>query len=614
MATIFSGVKFLVIGVTAKQHQIISKNIALQKGSLLDINNIIQLHAPATCTSSSSIMKKRKHGSNKIIDNFVQSCKPNSSWNLNINSNMPSFSKHYANLETKSNNVCSSHNDGMNTSFDVINFLNEECHYIICDTRSISIGNLSVCLKSHLDELVNLNVPVVHTSWLTSCINQNTRLSIDNYVVRISHSTGEGIDAEIKDVISFIKPSSENDSKCGDRIGAQLTTAVAAVPSSIASSSSNGSTALPSNISDDKDISHQIDTNSSKAIICSRRIVHSDTKDMLDVVAAAALCRHRHVPMLDFDYLTDIERIFLTPGSRSSEASQGSSSVCSATSSTDTSSQCHQWYEHKNMMFRLSPFSPRRFAKRTSRSAAVAQHWSMEYVGFDMDGTLIRTKSGKKFPTDVVLDWTLWSPTYTPLPTSTRSVASYFSPAVRVDTTGKVPVVACDVTISNSSTSTSTNRPQENLVLAKLKNILLVQKKSVLIVSNQNGVQIGKLSRKDLMTKIDSIVAEIYRYVFDTSSKEADAGGADASSAVDRSECGSVDVVCSIADGLCRKPCTGSYDWFRCVREQQMKSHLATQSSGVDADAVQALVTDNNSGVTETATVNMTLFVGDAGA
>jgi bifunctional polynucleotide phosphatase/kinase len=101
------------------------------------------------------------------------------------------------------------------------------------------------------------------------------------------------------------------------------------------------------------------------------------------------------------------------------------------------------WIKHKSILYR--------FAERSKEQILHANG----IIGFDLDGTLIKTKSGKKFAndSDYVNDWMLWDP--------------------RV-------------------TSVLRQKHDEGHIIA--------------VISNQNGLEKGHLSIEQLQAKMDGVL------------------------------------------------------------------------------------------------------------
>lgn len=119
-------------------------------------------------------------------------------------------------------------------------------------------------------------------------------------------------------------------------------------------------------------------------------------------------------------------------------------------------------------------------------------HAGNEVVAFDMDGTLIKTKSGKKFPV-YEGDWMLWDPTV-------------------------------------------------KTVLHQLHK----DKKHLIIISNQNGITVSKVSKQSIQAKVDKIIQVI---------------GVP------------MDFICAIEDDRFRKPRTGMWEFVQQARFPQLSSN-----------------------------------------
>ena len=584
MPRLFHHTKFIIIGVSVKQYQIIVKNISREEGTVLSIDDIASSFSIDTgecgdiissTNSSAPLINKRDHlgnPKNKIVDSFIQSCSGNSSNKFNLNTN---------------DRKCEDHYDSR--SLAIINFLNKECQYILCEKKNISPTYLSTFLRCSLHHIQWLVVPIIHMSWLTSSLSKKQKLDISNYLVSVDDESNEKGSGSLNDSANHEKenPLTATTSNIDDtsvtsgHIETNTTTTTMLSTSQI-SSNSNHCLPMPT---------HQLRLhrfNTNRVIVAAG----DDTDKRVDVRAAMELCRYKHVPMLSFDYLACIRQTFLRDTSSdivtishdansnnnnsnnsSSNSNNGDNSNCkktldhyfNSTSSMTTASErklntymTGTWYEHHNMLLRLSPLRLSMLHSSISdttdtavqcESLSQCQQWSMEYIGFDLDGTVIKTKSNNKFPKDIN-DWTFWN---------------------------------------NSSLQSRQAQP----VLEKLKDILTRQKLNILIISNQNGVSKGFLTKDALKGKIDSIVKQIYRYVYKNDISEDDEGSRAATEGH-----GCIDVVCSVSVGLSRKPCTGCYDWVRLIREEQMKQELACRST--------------NSNNISSVSVTMSLYVGDA--
>jgi hypothetical protein len=92
----------------------------------------------------------------------------------------------------------------------------------------------------------------------------------------------------------------------------------------------------------------------------------------------------------------------------------------------------------------------------------------------------------------------------------------------------------------------------------------------------------GIVSKDSLKIKIDNILKEVYRYVYPSGE------------AAVRADHGRIDVVCGLDTGLVRKPCTGTFDLVRAIRQEQMNLYFSSD------------------GVVAVSHMFMSMYVGDA--